>query len=107
MLPRIDAIGCIDRAYDVLRQHISQHGDGPIPQHPGSLEIRFRTVEFRIFPASWPLQPALSYNDTIAVLGAFALKMDREGYRWWLAYIDSTGGAGQMGEALISAYEGP
>lgn len=100
MLPRIDAIGCIDHAYEVLKQHINQHGDGRIP--PASLIIRFRTIEFRIVPTWWAPQPALSYNDSIAILGAFELKMDREGYRAWLAIIDFPGGAGQRGDALIS-----
>ncbi len=96
MLVRNDAIGCLDHAYLKLEQHISKHGDGPIPP---SLEFRFRSVEFTIdtiMPES-----TLSYNDALAIVPVFALKMGREGYQWWRARIISTEGAGHVGDAVI------
>ena len=87
-------------------EHIGQHGDGPIPRHP-SVELRFTfgTVEFAISPLIEPLQPALSYNDTIAILVAFSLKMSREGYRARFAEIFLTQGGGHLGDALFSDVE--
>lgn len=108
MLRRKDAIGCIDHAYSLLRQHISRYGDGPIPQNQAGLEVRFKTVEFSIttsMPPPWPLESAPSYKDALAILAAFALKMGREGFHWWLAEIVSTGGAGYVGDARISGWD--
>jgi len=109
VLLRNDAIACIDHAYTMLRQHVSQHGDGPIPQNLAGLDFRFRSVEFSIstsMPPPWPLESALSYTDALAITAAFALKMGREGFHWWLVEVVSTEGAGYVGDAhILSGYD--
>lgn len=103
---RADVIGCTRRAYNALVQHINEHGDGPIPGHPiEELRFRFRTVEFGISPTTAPPLPVLSYNDTIAILLAFSLKMNREGYRKYFGAVVLNQGAGHLGDALLSNVE--
>lgn len=77
MLRRNDAIGCIDHAYTLLRQHVNQEGDSPIPQNLAGLEFRFRTIEFSIttsMPPPLPPESALSYKDALAILNALVLE---------------------------------
>lgn len=84
---------------------ISRHGDSIIPQHPACLQFFHGAVEFSLCPMAAPPQPILSYNDAIAILRAFSMKMSREGYRQWFADISLTEDGGFVGDALISTIE--
>ena len=104
-LPQSDADGCIFLAYHHVMEHIRQHGDGPIPPSPRALLYTFRTVDLGIDRLDVPHQFALTYNDTMTILFAFAVKMRREGYRSYFAEIIQTQGGGHLGDALISRVE--
>jgi len=104
-LSRGDVVGCIHQAYDVILDHLCQHGDSPLPRVPSSLDFQFGNVIFGIAPVTWLPPPFLTYNDTLAVLEAFSVKMSRDGYWSWFAEITLTEGGGHLGDALISEIE--
>lgn len=85
-----------------MREHISVDGDGPIPPGPiPILQWLNGDAVFEIERTTAPPQPFISYDDTIAILLAFSMKISREGSRHWSAVIILTEGHGQLGNAVL------
>ncbi|KAL8646394.1 MAG: hypothetical protein Q9226_006873 [Calogaya cf. arnoldii] len=101
ILPR-DTRNCVLRAYTALKDHIQQHGDDPIPQHPAALHFRYNSVAFGIWPTTVvPPQPVLSDSDAIEILRALAMESTREGYRQTFGRIFHTPTGLHLGDASL------
>lgn len=75
-------------------------GDGPILQGPiPILQWLNGDAVFEIEPTTVP--PQISYDDTIAIVLAFSMKISREGSRHWSAVITLTEGHGHLGNAVL------
>ncbi|KAL8737989.1 MAG: hypothetical protein Q9181_001171 [Wetmoreana brouardii] len=92
----IDTRDCISYAREQILHLIQQHGDGQVP-----INFRYvwRTVGFMVFREV--TQRGFTYNDTLDVLGAYAIKLGREGYRSRWAIV-LTGGGQIIATALIT-----
>ncbi len=102
-LNETDALRVIDTAIHTLVNDIRVHGDRPIPSDPlEAIDFESGTVYFTVESLSEPPDPFVTYNDTIAILDAFSLKMSREGYCRWFGLVESTGGGAALAEASVS-----
>lgn len=100
-IPPGDTRNCVLGAYRALKNHVRQHRDGPIPQHPAALHFRYGTVGFGIGPATAPPQPVLSYSDAIEILRAFSVRSSQEGYHETFGRIEYTRSGGLLGDASL------
>ena len=96
-LPKTKVDHCLKYALITLI-YIARSGHAPVPSQ---VRIPYGGITFNVDPVSSPYQPDLTYNDTIAILEAFMLKTELEGYNEWIAEVGWDVGGGYLGEALL------
>lgn len=100
MGPPLDSgavINCLTTIRHEVAQRIQRYGNRPL----ASLGYRISNLDFDIVSAHGQAGGPVTYQDFLAVLGAFAQKMSREGYRARYALILMTHGGEFIGDAQI------
>ncbi|KAL8960256.1 MAG: hypothetical protein Q9193_003006 [Seirophora villosa] len=100
-LTKDDVLNCFADARNQIAQHIEQHGDGPIPPGPVSLDYRYGTVFFGIESVPTPTVRPVSYSDAAAIMISFALKTTQDGFRQRSAEIVMTDSGERVGAAFL------
>lgn len=94
-----DARICIALAHDEIFEYLTEHGDGPVHI---PLSYAYESVELDVTPLG---ESRITYMQTIFLLQAFSLKMNREGYKTWEAEVVRTGDTVQIADALIINFD--
>lgn len=102
-IPRTDAVCCITYARQQILLHTEKFGDGPIP---AGLRYRWGFVRLDILPSKVPGHRRLTYDETIGMIGAYSVKMTREGFFGRSASISVTEGGEVLAFVRLGAAVG-
>ena len=93
----IDVVNCIVSARQRITRHIREHGEGRITIP--SIWFTWKSVEFRVIAEDVPRH--VTWNDTLNILNAFAIKSGREGFQSRWGSIIMTNGEQIVAQAVL------
>lgn len=97
-----DTIRCIYYARQFIQRRIRHFRDARLPP---TLQYFHESVGFDISLTEAPTRPVILYSDALAVLDAFARKMQLEGYHERFAAVIVTEGEEEVAEVIISSVD--